>query len=127
VFGCSGHGERRVNAGKWFCYNDIAGALAASAGITPPDRTATLSFTSAGQFQRLFPRLARAIEDARARWSAEIHVLDIARVPKAGTSRELGVLAIAVFDVLGGQDGPAAAARLVGLGDLANSLDLVVP
>jgi hypothetical protein len=94
--------------------------------MTPPDLTATLSFTSADQFQRLFPRLARAIEEARARWSDQIHLLDVARVLKTDNGRELGVLATAVFDVLGGPDGPAAAARRVGLEDLADSMEGVV-
>jgi len=58
VFGCSEHAERDTGSGKWLCFQSVANATAASAGIG--ELIEGLEISSSEEFERRFPVLAGA-------------------------------------------------------------------
>jgi hypothetical protein len=64
VFGCSEHAERDTGKGKWICFQTVADAIAASAGIGTHIEGLVLDSTA--DFERRFPVLAGATSGLRS-------------------------------------------------------------
>jgi len=110
VFGCSEHAERDTGKGKWICFQTVADAIAASAGVGIPIEGLVLD--SSAEFVRRFPLLAGATSGLRraAHQSFEI------QSPVAGASSgDLNLLgdAVGVAQALMGVEAEGA----VGLGE----------
>jgi hypothetical protein len=73
VFGCSEHAERDAGKGKWICFQTVAEAIAASAGLGTP--VEGLELDTSAEFERRFPVLAGATQGFRqaAQRSFEAH------------------------------------------------------
>lgn len=65
VFGCSEHAERDAGSGKWICFQSVADAIAASAGLE--GGVDNLGLTSSEDLEIRFPVLAEATAGWRNR------------------------------------------------------------
>jgi len=110
VFGCSEHAERDTGKGKWICFQTVANAIAASAGLGP--RIEGLVLDSSADFERRFPLLAGATSGFRQAAQRSFEV----QSPVAGASHaNLDLLgdAVGVAQALMGVEAEGA----VGLGE----------
>lgn len=69
VFGCRAHAERDRKSGKWLCYQTVATALAASAGVF--DEPVEVVFSDSVDFSRRLPHVAEVTEPRRQSWHRE--------------------------------------------------------